>query len=686
MTPSATQFVRSLERLRRAWPNSPILDKEMRVTSRRGWLYGLRLAYVVLLGIFTAIVWGATTSGLTINIAAARAADAGKHIINSILWFQFLVAQGITIVLLSGSVSGEIRRRTLPLLLTTPLSFFQIVWEKVVGGLSYVMILLLCCLPLLSIVRVFGGVPWGFVLTGLAVTVTACLLAGTVATYFSILTGSSFAAALLSLVAVAGYNLAGWMDVPVILIVLDISICWVLFKRREGKRPRARSALLSFLRVLGGVYVLMMVFGGWALGVYKGMVLTLSPGFALYRSSENMMVPGKQVAPALMLAIHCAATALVSFALLRRCAFRLRQVARSRIWGLEPLVDLYPNDDPAAAAKAISELDLPRFAKESAAAVTQLAAEVVASARVWPTSAPASQAARDAAWTPPLAGERLGSALLWKDTRRMFFQNDVLRFFTQFLPLNVMGMVYLFSLMAVAFRHIAWHTVILSIYVVAGTAMTAIFSAITISSERQSRTWPILLTTGLSDWHILWAKGAGVFYRCLPAWGPLLIHAAVFTALLQLDPFALTGMVMLVAWIHVFLCGTGFYFSMVLRGTSLPLIANLATAGFLWLIVPGLAPLAGEALGAGNVPDAVAGRLGALQAMTPVGQTITVIRATPGVWSLDAPTSADQARIFGRTAQEEAPLVGVLSLAVYGSLGALFFWRARVRFRRNAFV
>ena len=163
------------------WLAGPIFDKELRVSSRRKRNYYLRCCYIILLGIFVLSTWYTTvifrSSGSAVY-QISRLSQAGRHIITAIIWFQFIVAQIIAIVMLSSSISDEIHTGTLNVLMTTPISSFQIVTGKLLSKLLQLMLLLTISLPLLAIIRVFGGVPWDYVVSSVFITLSAAVFAG----------------------------------------------------------------------------------------------------------------------------------------------------------------------------------------------------------------------------------------------------------------------------------------------------------------------------------------------------------------------------------------------------------------------------------------------------------------------------------------------------------------------------
>jgi len=167
----------------------PIFDKELRVSSRRRRNYLLRFAYILSLSIFILFAWysilGIRSSGSTVFLVS-RFSQAGRQIIATIVWFQFIAAQIIAIVMLSSSVSDEIHRGTLAVLMTTPINSFQIVTGKLLSKLLQLMLLLAISLPLLAIIRIFGGVTWDYVASSVCITLSATFLAGALSLLLSI--------------------------------------------------------------------------------------------------------------------------------------------------------------------------------------------------------------------------------------------------------------------------------------------------------------------------------------------------------------------------------------------------------------------------------------------------------------------------------------------------------------------
>jgi len=176
----------------------------------------LRCLYVLLLAGLIGLAWvriGA--SGLDVR-QAQRMADAGRGLVTAFLVFQFVAAQAIATVLLSTAVSDEILHRTLGVLMTTPVTGLQIVTGKLLSRMVHVLLLLALGLPILAVVRVFGGVPWDFVIAGLGITATASVFAGAVSLFFSIRSDRAYGAILRSTVVL----LLLYIFIPVVCVLM----------------------------------------------------------------------------------------------------------------------------------------------------------------------------------------------------------------------------------------------------------------------------------------------------------------------------------------------------------------------------------------------------------------------------------------------------------------------------------
>jgi ABC-type transport system involved in multi-copper enzyme maturation permease subunit len=283
----------------------PLFTKELLVTSRRARYYMLRLAYAAILGLVIALAWLTfmeSSRGSNAAWSITHMSEMGKQIISFIVCFQFGMAQVVAIVLLSSAISEEIYQRTLVPILTTPISYWQIVIGKFLGKLLHVGLLLAISLPLLGMVRVLGGVPWGYVLAGVCMTVTASMITGAVALFFSVLCQRAY----LSILAALGVSVAIYGMVGLLLVVVSA--------------------------IIQGITSSMT---GWNAVLYLNPVAAMTYQ-TIALNDASVRVPG------FFWPIHCLAMLAVVLGMLKLCEVLVRRTALRKAIGMQAArVDIY---------------------------------------------------------------------------------------------------------------------------------------------------------------------------------------------------------------------------------------------------------------------------------------------------------------------------------------------------------
>ena len=277
------------------WLTGPIFDKELRVSSRRRRNYFLRSGYIILLSVFILSIWysifGIRRSGSAVYLAS-RSSQAGKYIITTTVWFQFLVTQLIAVVMLSSAVSDEIRTGTLSVLMTTPINSFQIVTGKLLSKLLQLMLLLAVSLPLLAVIRVFGGVQWDYIVSSVCITLTATLLAGSLSL-------------LLSMTYRHAYN--------VILITIV--------------------GYLLIFGALPGLFTWLADLGMFNQQMTQSVIALTNPFWALFKSTSAMVsTPGRGL-QFFSWPVHCLIMLAVTAVLMTMSVWRVRKAALFEAFG-----------------------------------------------------------------------------------------------------------------------------------------------------------------------------------------------------------------------------------------------------------------------------------------------------------------------------------------------------------------
>lgn len=516
-----------------SWLTGPLFGKELRVSSRRRRNYVLRFVYVLLLTIFVAMVWLSVVKfqGST-AYQKSRMALAGKTIVTTIVMFQFFATQLIAVIMLSTSISDEIHHRTLGLLMTTPISSFQIVMGKLFSKLLQLILLLAISLPLLAIVRIFGGVPWGYVLSSLCITLTAVIFAGSLSLYFSINNRRAYVVIIKTIITLVIL----FFFIPIIITVL--------------LRPR---------------WLYIPVFGN-PVTAYPLLIalLHVNPFSAMSMNTAMMILPTAPVMPPVVPAgvtffywpVHCALMLAASALLITRSVTVVRKVAQRQATGQLELVQRHPRSKkPSKSLKATEQQE-----------------------------------------HPGLIRRVKGSPVLWKELRAPMIQgadgkNSIIGLMIAIVALLITyGVCEHEKCLDEDFTHISYTLMFVAI----GSIFSMVLSATCITSEKETGAWPILLATSMDDWHILLGKAGGVFRRCLPIWLLLAGHVVLFVLLRCIHPIAIVHLFMFVAGLVAFLTGVGLYFSTRFKRTTSAVVAIFALALVIWIITPAMLGLVSE--------------------------------------------------------------------------------------------
>jgi len=597
------------------WLTGPIFGKELRVSSRRKRNFVLRSAYVVLLTIFVVIVWLSVVKFQgTAAYQKSRMGIAGKTVITTIVTFQFVATQLIAIIMLSTSISDEIYHRTLGVLMTTPINSFQIVMGKLFSKLLQLILLLAISLPLLAIVRVFGGVPWDYVLSSLCITLTAIIFAGTLSLYFSINNRRAY--------------------VVIIKTVFTLGVLFAFF-------PTVIGALLALLL---RNFVFMNNIQRLGLPILTGVFAHLNPFGAMSINTAMMMSPTMPAGTFFFYwPVHCVLMLGISALLIALCVKVVRKVALRQ---------------------AVGQLELsPKRKRRKQNGTLPLAGNVQELAGI----------------VRPVKGP----PVLWKELRAPMIQGAGGKNSIIGLAVTIVALLLTYAVcdkqkcLDEDFTHISYTLMFLLI----GMIFNMVLSSACITSEKESRAWPILLATSMDDWQILLGKAVGVFRRCLPIWILLAGHILLFVLVKYIHPIAIVHVFMLVAGTVVFLTGSGLYFSSRFKRTTSAVVANFALAVVLWMVIPTLLGMVSTINREDNV-------FGTYLSSNPVIQATTIMGGAGGERNAKTKLSSLEYNWPPSMNSEGIYMTNSILLAttlMYISVGLLFAWRAKCRFRRNVF-
>jgi len=567
-----------------SWLTGPIFDKELRVSSRRRRNYVLRFAYIVFFTLLAALVWvEEVPRGSTSIMHVSRMARAGLAITTYVVWFQFLTAQVIAIVMLSTAISDEIYHKTLGLLMTTPVGSFQIVLGKLLSKLLQLVLLSTITLPLLAIIRVFGGVPWNYLVGALCITLTTAIFVGSLSLFLSIFTRRAHT------VIIGAFLTSGALFALVPLLAL------LMF--HEAFREQDIIHVCSYVNP----YLVLGSATGTAMTA-RGMGLATWP-------------------------VHCGIALGASAGLLLLAATFVRKVALRQATGQSVLL--------SARKKVETSGD---------ATMGRSIRRVV------------------------------GPPVFWKERRTpLLGKLGALRIVVGILAMGLLLLTYALCAREDMLGDDGAQVTYIVIFAGLGILFTMVLPATSITSEKESRAWPILLTTTVSNWEVLWGKFLGALRRCSAAWLLLFAHVVVFTLPGIIHPVALLQLGILVAWIAFFLCATGLYFSTRFKRTTTAVVANVALAVAIWGVFPLLLGLTLEVTRTGD--DLLEFYLD----MNPVVHAIVIAMATAKGGGLDT-----YDWIQGGTRDLGSAMGWILfNFVVYVGVGLAFLGRAWSRLRRN---
>ena len=588
-----------------SWLTGPIFDKELRVSSRRRRNYALRFAYIALLTIFLALVWlQEVRYGGSAVYRVSRMALTGQIIIMFIVWFQFGATQLLAIIMLSTSISDEIYNRTLGLLMTTPINSFQIVMGKLFSKLLQLILFLAISLPLLAIVRVFGGVPWDYVISSLCVTLTAVIFVGSVSLFFSIFSRRAY-----------------------VVIILTILTYGVLF------------GLLPYLTGMGWHAIT----GHWPKARLTEAIFYPNPCGIMAFHTAGMMNPRGIGGPlgGLSWPPHCGIMLAASAVVLFMSVGMVRKVALRQAAG-----------------------GLTSWRRRRARKNSSLESAVCEGSAVGLAIPDARRIRRIN-----------GSPTIWRELRTpLFGGNKIAASVVVFVSLLVLFVTYYLWHAENDLHREEVHMMYAAIFTGLGVLFTIILPATCITSEKESRSWPLLLATTLSDWQIIFGKFIGVLRRCYLIWLFLFGHLIIFILAGIIQPIALVQMAILVAWTVAFLCGTGLYFSSRLKHTTAAVIANFALAGVIWGVMPVLLFMVAEA-------DYIDNDVAEIYMDTnPFVHAIAVMDGTVG-----RSHAGSSGWVGGNLDIFESTIWMLTCMVAYMLVGYVFVWRAKHRLRRNIF-
>jgi len=486
------------------WWTGPIFGKELRVSSRRRRHYVIRSLYIGVLAVIMFFVWmGMHGYSQMSAYQSGQLAETGRIITMLVAWSQFVLCQIVVGVMLSTAISDEIYNKTLGVLMTTPISGLQIVAGKLLSKLLQCILLVGVSLPALAMVRVFGGIPWAYVLSSVCITLSTSVWVGSLSLFFSISQRKAYVVIIQTFLTLA-----------VLFVLLPFLVFWYMDS---------------------------------ALGIQTQKWLPfffISNPYAMMGIATEWLMQPRAMASSMMKywPWHCAILLTGSGLLLFWCTLRVRRVA-----------------------------------------LRQIAGDTVVAKKTTRKTKPAKQAHRS--WLLRHMGNW---PVLWKDLRtpvlggKTHFRKILIRF----ILLGVLALVYIVIGAEGELGNRGVHASMSCLYSILAALLTIVITATCITSEKEARSWPIMLGTAQTDWQILVSKWLAMLRWSLPVWGLLFGHLLVFSLWGIIHPAALILSVLVAMGVINLILGTGLYWSARMRRTTTAVVCNFIVPLTLWLAIP----------------------------------------------------------------------------------------------------
>ena len=183
-----------------------------------------------------------------------------------------------------------------------------------------------------------------------------------------------------------------------------------------------------------------------------------------------------------------------------------------------------------------------------------------------------------------------GPPIVWKEMISLWIKNFRFGAIITTIPVVlILAAVYGYCISADLLGREGAHIVFISAYFFFGLLRTATSAATSITSEKEARTWPILLTTPLTEKQIVFGKIIG---SCLGGWAfwlLLAVHVAVFSMAGSIPLAAILPLVLLIASSTLLVSAVGVFFSSCFKRSSISASVNLIL--FLGFTAPVCCPL-----------------------------------------------------------------------------------------------
>ncbi len=552
----------------------PIFQREVIGAGRRRGPYLLRFLYAIVLLLVVSLAFAGSWSGASggrSGVAMAQSLQQIAPIVTSTIgWFTLIAMALVGPALTGGAIADEKRARTLPTLMTTPMSSLHIVIGKLTSRIVQFVILALLAAPLLLAVRLFGGVPAMTIVATMVIALSTALLGAALGLMYSIwhtrgTTAMLFAIVTMALVMVG--PILVWMVVtdfsaPPGDLIMSTCAPAALFAVQE---PAAFGFLGVITVPLGALTVTVPVWAANAL--YSVALAALATGVATVALRRVMLAEASG---------GTGAGGLLADALrlIRRRQRTVRTLAILAVGALAGGAWLLSAGAFGAVAGVTVALALVVVMLIGAALATGL----------WLLLRTTNRSEMVESGLRTRGSERrsreVGDApVLWRELRQVSLGSR--RKLIGAMLVAYGGPAFLWIRYGPGEEGVHWPIAIICV----GGAMlqAALMTTGAVGAEREAGSWDTLLTTPLRPRQILGGKFLGTLRRQWLLLSVLVGNFGLAAIGGWAPPILLLHIIIIVAGPIVLLSGSGLLMSMLFKRTTVAAIWNLGAAIVLWL-------------------------------------------------------------------------------------------------------
>lgn len=184
---------------------NPVIGRELRVRVRLGRGYLLQAAYLAFMILIVALSyeWVVSDESNLSNPFEMQSALKGFYriVLGTLIALIVLIAPALT----ANAISLERERKTIDLLLTTPLTARHLLTGKLVGSFAFIVLLLALTLPVNAVSVLLGGISFGDLLRAYVIVACGSLVLCSIALFTSVYARNSTMAVLWSYLRVGAF-------------------------------------------------------------------------------------------------------------------------------------------------------------------------------------------------------------------------------------------------------------------------------------------------------------------------------------------------------------------------------------------------------------------------------------------------------------------------------------------------